>query len=324
MSVPGNMYEVLHEEEEDEGVKISGGAERTASPKKLSFGEKIVHERRKSSSAIRRIGDLKSSTASRPLSMVSSVRTADPAGDENRVPGPDSLSQFLADASRRKSLPALLVKDRQDHHSGLATSANEDSQNRRQSIPYRPVDESQDRGMSVRSSTIDESRIYNRGVRIEAKICKVHFSAWRRNLHRGCDDKDCPLHHDPRGWPARVVNMISSGPMKELLEIQRDIDVVLGKGEFDVDAVLTLLKPSIATPPRGRERRDEKKVVMADNEELIPELTPEELAVKGRRIQEIWDEALRLYRLRKENPDAVVATRKRSQVEDRSQALSFF
>lgn len=175
--------------------------------------------------------------------------------------------------------------------------------------------------MSVPSLPVDDSRIYNRGVKVEAKICKVHFSAWRRNLHRGCEDKDCPLHHDPRGWPARVVDMVSTGSLKELLEIQQDIDLVLGKGEFDVDTALAKLKPSILTPPRGRERREENKNIMPEPEEL----TPEELAAKGRRIQQIWDESLRLYRLRKENPDTgVVSTRKRPQVEDRPQAISFF
>lgn len=227
-----------------------------------------------------------------------------------------SLSQVLAE-----SIASRPVEDSRTRRGSDPAPAIDDSQNRGPSIPTRPIDETHDRRMSVPSLTVHESRVYNRGVKVEAKICKVHFSAWRRNLHRGCEDKDCFLHHDPRGWPARVVDMVSSGPLKELLEIQQDIDVVLGKGEFDVDTALAKLKPSISTLPRGRERRDENKNMMPETEEL----NPEELAAKGRRIQEIWDESLRLYRLRKENPDvAVVSTRKRPQVEDRSQAVSFF
>ncbi|TID17975.1 hypothetical protein E6O75_ATG10620 [Venturia nashicola] len=325
MFTAANPFEALRGLEE-EGEDKSGGSERAASPKKPTIGERVVHSRGKSSSAaaqsapspLRRLDNLKSPSTSRPSSIVSPTR---PTGEPGRPLSVTSFSLILAESNRRKSLTSLSVEDSRDRRESISTPSIEDVLSRRSSIPSLPIDESQHRRMSAPSIPFDESRIYNRGVKIEAKVCKVHFSAWRRNLHRGCEDKGCPLHHDPRGWPARVVDIVPSGPIKELLEIQRDIDIVLGKGEFDVDTALVKLKPGMATPPRGRERRDEHKTIMLETEDL----SPEALAAKGRRIQEIWDESLRLYRLRKENPDAAfVSIRKRPQVEDRSQALSFF
>lgn len=185
------------------------------------------------------------------------------------------------------------------------------------------MNDTQERSSSNPSPSIDESRFYNRGVKVEAKVCKVHFTAWRRNLHRGCENEDCTLHHDPREWPTWCVEMVSSGVLKELLEIQQDIDVVLGKGKFDLDTALVKLKPSLASPPagRGRDRQRHTKNSLSGTEEL----SPEELAAKGRRIQQIWDESLHLYRLRKENPEASEKpSRKRAQPEARPRAVSFF
>ncbi|KAE9982806.1 hypothetical protein Vi05172_g6897 [Venturia inaequalis] len=322
-----NPFDALREENEEE-VAGSGDSERTLSPKTLkpTIGERVVRcigeadsieARGKSSAAstqsapspLHRLGNLMSSS-------VSPVSPTRPTGGSDRPLSVTSLAQILSESKRRKSLSSLPVEDSQSHRESKPGPSIEEVLNRRPSIPSRPVDAGQDSRIPF-----DESRIYNRGINVKAKLCKVHFSAWRPHLHRGCEDKDCPLHHDPRGWPARVVDMIPPGPIKELLEIQRGIDVVFGKGKFDVDVALVKLKPSIAAPPRGRERRGENKNSRPEMEDL----SPEELAAKGRRIQEIWDESLRLYRLRKDDPDAAVRpTRKRRQVVERPQALSFF
>jgi hypothetical protein len=92
--------------------------------------------------------------------------------------------------------------------------------------------------------------------------------------------------------------------MKELLEIQRDIDVVLGKGAFDVDAELARIKPSVSSPRRARNQQHGIRNTTTE----IEELSPEELAIKGQRIQQIWDESLRQYRLRKQMPEEAQAT----------------
>jgi hypothetical protein len=190
----------------------------------------------------------------------------------SRPLGMTSLLKTADSATRRKSLASKLIDDT----------------NHRESIFSHPIND-----------YIDESCIYTRGVKSEARICKVHFTAWRRNVHRGCEDENCTLNHDPRDWPIWCAEMVPSGPMKELLEIQRDIDIVLGKGEFDVDTALARIKPSVTSPSRARNKQHDTKKTMLEGEDL----RLEELVAKGRRIQQIWDEAMRMYRLRKESPD---------------------
>lgn len=172
---------------------------------------------------------------------------------------------------------------------------------------------------------MDDSRIYIRGVKPEAKICKAHFTAWRRNLHRGCEDESCTLHHDPREWPDWCIDLVPSGPLKELLEIQRDIDAVLGKDALQVDDTLAMIKPSAISPGRARNQEHDTRGTSRRAEEL----SPQQLAAKERLIQHIWDESIRQYRLRKEKPEEMQATSGYYNLEhypaqNRPRTLSFF